>query len=103
MRYYGIRTHKPVGFPCNEPSRVQAVCKVKGCTFKVWASRLNPTNNLVIKSIYDDHTCGNALRNKLVTVKYLAERYVNKIRRNPKISLQDFVGTVQEDIGVEIN
>ena len=103
MRHYGIRTRRPVGFPTNESSRVGAMCKVKGCTFRVWCSRLPGTNNLTIKSIFDEHTCGNAVRNKLATVKYLAEKYVNKVRRNPKITLQDFIGTVQEDIGVEIN
>ncbi|GAA0147788.1 hypothetical protein LIER_07404 [Lithospermum erythrorhizon] len=51
----------------------------------------------------EEHTCESSMKIDMVKVKFLARKYVNKIRRNPKISLNFFIGDIYDDLKVEIN
>ncbi|GAA0146633.1 hypothetical protein LIER_42915 [Lithospermum erythrorhizon] len=51
----------------------------------------------------EEHTCGSSMMIDMVKVKFLARKYVNKIRRNPKISLKCFIGDIYDDLKVEIS
>ncbi|GAA0174638.1 hypothetical protein LIER_41760 [Lithospermum erythrorhizon] len=49
------------------------------------------------------HTCGTSMKIPTITVKWLAKKYVNKVRRQPKISLKAFIGDIYDDLKVEID
>ncbi|GAA0161424.1 hypothetical protein LIER_39226 [Lithospermum erythrorhizon] len=44
-----------------------------------------------------------SFRKKLVKVNYLARKYINKVRRNPSISVANFIEDVKDDITVDIS
>ncbi|GAA0151468.1 hypothetical protein LIER_10181 [Lithospermum erythrorhizon] len=102
IRSYSVKTKKGLRFVKNDRWRQQVKCRDEDCRFSVWCSRVGDTNNLAIKTIVDEHICGDAIRNRMVTVKYLARKYVNKIRREPTTTIRSFIGDVNDDIKVEI-
>ncbi|GAA0159109.1 hypothetical protein LIER_15970 [Lithospermum erythrorhizon] len=89
VREYALKTKKPMYFHKNDKWRLQVKCRVEDCNFTIWCSRVGKTNDLAIKTLVDHHICGDA-GNKMVTTKYLAHKYVNKIRRDPKLSVGSF-------------
>lgn len=76
---------------------------VKGCPFKMWASYIEPTKCWQIKTLLNDHNCVWNYNNKLVTVKWLANKYGDKIRKNPNWKLgemqEEFKKVLKVDVG----
>ncbi|GAA0149886.1 hypothetical protein LIER_08949 [Lithospermum erythrorhizon] len=78
IREYALVTRRDVKLPINEKKRVQAVCRVNGCPFKVYCSKNGSEQNMSIKSISGSHICGSVIKNKQISVKWLAHKYVNQ-------------------------
>ncbi|GAA0187230.1 hypothetical protein LIER_34518 [Lithospermum erythrorhizon] len=103
IKHYALKTKKPLKFVKNDKWRVRLRCQAEGCGFTVFCSRLGKSNDLSIKSMVEGHTCGSSMKINMVKVKFMAKKYVNKIRRKPKISLKYFIGDIYDDLKVEIS
>ncbi|GAA0170225.1 hypothetical protein LIER_24531 [Lithospermum erythrorhizon] len=51
IRKYALVTRRDVKLPINEKHRVQAVCRVNGCPFKIFCSKNGSQDNMSIKTI----------------------------------------------------
>lgn len=81
IREFSITSGRPLKYALDDKLRLQVVCAT-GCPFKMWISFMQEYEGWQIKTLNDDHNCIYNFDNKLVTVKYLADLYGNKIRRN---------------------
>ncbi|GAA0149987.1 hypothetical protein LIER_09023 [Lithospermum erythrorhizon] len=102
IRAYAVQTNKSLKVIQNDKWRLRVHCKVEGCNFSVFCSRIGKTSNLSIKTMVEKYMCGETIRNRSVTVNFLASKYIKKIRRSPKISLKSFIGDVFDELHVEI-
>lgn len=82
VRDYGIHERRAVQFNHNDIDRAQVVCEEK-CPFYIWCRRLQDSETVEIRTLVDEHLCTKPYINKLASVKYLAEVYGDRIRKNP--------------------
>ncbi|GAA0173813.1 hypothetical protein LIER_43955 [Lithospermum erythrorhizon] len=73
------------------------------CGFFVLCSQVGKSKDLSIKTMVGTHTCGTSMKIPTIYVKWLAKKYVNNVRRQPKISLKAFIGDIYDELKVEIS
>ncbi|XP_074342661.1 uncharacterized protein LOC141680294 [Apium graveolens] len=100
VRRYSIVTGKPLKYNVDDNQRIQVIC-AKGCPFKIWLSYLKEKECWQVKTVNDEHNCIYHYANKLVSVKFLAEVYGNRIRRNPSWKLNEMQQEIKKDLKVE--
>ncbi|GAA0150937.1 hypothetical protein LIER_37205 [Lithospermum erythrorhizon] len=62
IREYALRTKNPLKFVKNDRSRVRVKCLQEGCGFSIFCSKIGKTNDLAIKTLVEEHTCGPPLQ-----------------------------------------
>ncbi|XP_063940571.1 uncharacterized protein LOC135146729 [Daucus carota subsp. sativus] len=68
----------------------------------MWFSYLKENKCWQLKTVNDEHNCIYQYRNKLVTVKYLADLYGPRIRRNPSWKLKEMQEEFRTTLKVEV-
>ncbi|KAL3502854.1 hypothetical protein ACH5RR_037303 [Cinchona calisaya] len=86
----------------NESKMITAKC-AKGCSWRIHASKIRGETTFQIKTLSRTHTCGREYNNEHVTSRYLAKKYLDKLRDEPDIGNISFVKDVKRDLMVEIN
>lgn len=81
-REYGIKERRAIRFGANDPNRCQVKCE-PGCPFYIWVIRKADSDMVEIRTLLNDHLCTKPYKNKLTSVKYLAEQYGERIRKIP--------------------
>ncbi|GAA0145576.1 hypothetical protein LIER_42870 [Lithospermum erythrorhizon] len=51
----------------------------------------------------EEHSCEISMKIDMVKLKFLVRKYINKIRRQSKIYLKNFIGDIYNDLNIEIN
>ncbi|GAA0153983.1 hypothetical protein LIER_43254 [Lithospermum erythrorhizon] len=103
IRHYALKTRKSLKFVKNDKWKVRVKCVQEDCTFSVFCSSVGKSNDLAIKTMVEEHPCGNSMKIDMVKVKFLARKYINKIRRQPKKFLKNFIGDIYDDLIIEIS
>ena len=101
VRSFSIASGRPLKYSVDDQQRIQVVCS-KGCPFKMWFSYLKENKCSQLKTVNDEHNCIYQYRNKLVTVKYLADLYGPRIRRNPSWKLKEMQEEFRTTLKVEV-
>lgn len=101
VRAFSIETGRPLKYSVNDLCRIQVVC-AKGCPFKMWLSFIKEKECWQVRTVNNEHNCVYHYDNKLVTVKYLAELYGNRIRRNPSWKLKEMQEEFKKELKVEV-
>nr|XP_017247273.1 PREDICTED: uncharacterized protein LOC108218707 [Daucus carota subsp. sativus] len=101
VRSFSIASGRPLKYSVDDQQRIQVVCS-KGCPFKMWFSYLKENKCWQLKTVNDEHNCIYQYRNKLVTVKYLADQYGPRIRRNPSWKLKEIQEEFRTTLKVEV-
>jgi hypothetical protein len=94
MQGYEVKVTK------NDAKRMQAKCLK--CKWSLWASFMED-KTLQIRSLTDKHTCSRSYSNPQATSSFLAKKYIDLIRDEPKISLRTLHAHVKRDIGLDIS
>lgn len=106
VRNYCINLGKDCRFRPSEPKRVRAIYTTKGCKWFIFASieTTNKSKDLVVKSMNLNHNnCNNNWKNRLIIAKWVAERYVERFRVNPKMHVKLIRQNIDEEYKVEIS
>lgn len=88
VRNYSINEGKTCKFRPSEPKRVRAICSSKDYKWFIFISIEAATESkyLILKSLNLTHNnCNHVLKNKFITAKWVASRYIERIRVNPRI------------------
>ncbi|KAL5549616.1 hypothetical protein UlMin_004847 [Ulmus minor] len=99
VRVHAVTNRRAVKFSKNDPNRVRAVCKAEGCKWFVFASWLSDHMTFKVKSLQDEHTCAMVFKNKFVTSRMIAEKYVDQWRANPEWNF----GGMSQQLRVDTN
>ncbi|KAL3513621.1 hypothetical protein ACH5RR_026338 [Cinchona calisaya] len=99
MDSYSIKWGKNHAFKKNDKTRLRAVCKVEKCHWFIHASKMQDSDNFLIKTFGPKHKYGMALSNKHVTSTFLSKRYLEYLSLNTNVS----IGESQDKICIELN
>ncbi|KAK0585687.1 hypothetical protein LWI29_032426 [Acer saccharum] len=100
VKEYAIKNSRSILFSCNEPKRVQGVCKMRenGCPWSVWGSRYEKdTTSFLLKTLNDYHTCHRVQKNRLNNACWLSKRYTMAFKPSGNFNFGDFIGKVKKD------
>ncbi|XP_074357152.1 uncharacterized protein LOC141696904 [Apium graveolens] len=101
VREYGIKERRSVKFGANDPKRCQVKCE-DGCPFYIWVRKKMDSEVVEIRTLLNDHLCTKPYKNKLASVKYLAEQYGDRIRKNPTWKVKEMIETIRKEMEIEI-
>ncbi|KAL0282405.1 UNVERIFIED_CONTAM: hypothetical protein Sangu_2950800 [Sesamum angustifolium] len=89
----------------NDSHRVTAKCKIEGCPWRIYASRLATTQLICIKKMNPEHTCEGAT----VKAGYRATRgwigsiIKEKLKVSPNYKPKDIASDIKRDYGIQLN
>ncbi|KAK0587687.1 hypothetical protein LWI29_026890 [Acer saccharum] len=67
------------------------------------SSRLGDHKTFKIKSLNDEHTCAMSFKNRFVSSKHIAEKYVGQWRENPDWNFVEMSQQVRTDVNVDVS
>uniref|UniRef100_A0A6V7QX45 SWIM-type domain-containing protein n=1 Tax=Ananas comosus var. bracteatus TaxID=296719 RepID=A0A6V7QX45_ANACO len=97
IREYSIKNRYNIKLVKNEKDKVRAVCK-EGCPWLIYASWITGKKTVQVKRYDFEHKCFKNFKNKFVTSSWLAKKYIDRFRNNPKWPLTAFGECVTADI-----
>ncbi|VVA39758.1 PREDICTED: transposon [Prunus dulcis] len=80
---------------------VQHYTCMVGCPFVIFASRIDDSPTMVIKTLNLEHECSRDQRNYWLNSTFFAQRYANQLRADPDWSVPGFTAAIQRDFGLE--
>ncbi|KAM1470892.1 hypothetical protein ACFX11_041543 [Malus domestica] len=84
IKRYSIYGGYDIDMKKNDRGMVTAVCAV-GCPWRLHASVMQNDTTWQIKVLNDKHICSRVWKNKYVTYKFIAEKYLNRFKDHPGI------------------
>ncbi|XP_050106772.1 uncharacterized protein LOC126586117 isoform X1 [Malus sylvestris] len=85
----------------NDRGRVTAVCAV-GCPWRLHASVMQNDTTWQIKVLNDKHICSRVWKNKYVTYKFIAEKYLNRFKDHPGMTAKTLQDVIQRDMELDV-
>ncbi|XP_038681999.1 uncharacterized protein LOC119982604 [Tripterygium wilfordii] len=76
---------------------------VDGCNFLRFCSKLSGVTTWELKTVLTEHSCERTNGNKMLNSKWLANRLVDKMRRNPKMKLVEIMQKVRDKYTIDIS
>lgn len=73
-----------------------------GCPFRIWVRRQKQSEIVEIKTLVNDHLCNKPFKNKLASVKYLAQKYGDRIRKNPQWRVKEMIETIRNEMEIDV-
>ncbi|CAL2255787.1 unnamed protein product [Prunus armeniaca] len=103
VRNYSVFNRRKIKFSKNDKYKVRAVCdgiKNGKCPWFVYASAVNGSSMVQIKSYEEEHTCGTVERSVHDNSSWLAERYATQLSRIINWDVRAFKERVNENLCV---
>ncbi|BFG20838.1 hypothetical protein CerSpe_071120 [Prunus speciosa] len=98
--HYGCKLGRKIWFKKNDKNRVRAACE-EGCPFVIYASRIDESPTLVIKTMNLEHDCSVDQKLFWMNSTFMAQKYSNELRADPDWSVKGFTAAIQRDFGLE--
>ncbi|WCJ20294.1 hypothetical protein M5689_002536 [Euphorbia peplus] len=102
VRAWSIERGYSYKYKKNCRTLVHVSCKDKRCGFKIRCSAVRDTETLQIKTFKPQHTCPREYDNKLVTVQYLAQKYLEDIRDDTEWKVMSMQKKIKRELGYEL-
>ncbi|KAI5349114.1 hypothetical protein L3X38_002001 [Prunus dulcis] len=100
VQHYTCMVGKNIWFKKDDKQRVRVACEV-GCPFVIFASRIDESLTMVIKTLNLEHEFSRDQRNYWLNSTFFAQRYANELRADPDWSVPGFTAAIQRDFGLE--
>ncbi|RYQ93395.1 hypothetical protein Ahy_B09g099673 isoform B [Arachis hypogaea] len=81
VREYTIQEGRRIRFNKNDRKRLRAVCKVKECSWVIFASKDRDDTCWQLKTFRDDHSYAREDKNRAVNRNWVASKLVKKVRK----------------------
>jgi hypothetical protein len=84
IKHYSIFKSVPLKFKKNDRVRVRVKCK-DGCPFELYCGKMKNEDTWQVKTLRDEHNCGNRLKNRFASSNWLGKHLVDQVRSDPKM------------------
>ncbi|KAB2595874.1 hypothetical protein D8674_031324 [Pyrus ussuriensis x Pyrus communis] len=102
IQKYGVLGSYECKIGKNDRIRLSAKCK-QDCNWRLFASVMQGENTFQIKSYTPGHACSKGFSNKNITSTFLSERYMVRIKDDPKIKKTTLQSEIYRDLGYEVS
>ncbi|XP_059631698.1 uncharacterized protein LOC132274437 [Cornus florida] len=103
VRETALKKRFDVKFIKNDGDRVNVVCK-NDCGWKIYASKPEDDDCLIVKTYVSEHTnCLWFQTNSQASSSYLANKYLEQLRSNPKMPLQTLKSTIACELNIDVS
>ena len=99
---YTCQSRRAITLPVNDQQRVAARC-VEDCPWSLWASYDNRSKCVMIKKLNDVHTCEKRWKIKAFSYKFIAQKYIETVRADEKISLKNLGRLIHKGWNISLN
>ncbi|CAH9109002.1 unnamed protein product [Cuscuta europaea] len=96
---YAVHNKRDIRWVKNEPRRIQAQRENKKCPFKCTTSWAEQYKCIQMKTWVGTHRCNEKFKLKIVSQKWLEDKFENKIRDNPSIGVFCQEDSLPSDLG----
>lgn len=97
IRTYGAVNGYNVKCKANDERRVQGICK-SGCTWRIWASKMNNSETVQVKLYTPQHTCTRDQYNRHCNYIFIVHRYIEQFKAGPEWKTKSMQATIKEDL-----
>lgn len=97
VRQHSVLHGRDIRLKKNDKDKIQAICKHETCPWIVYASKMGKEATLQVKSLHAVHECTRKERVGCATSKWLADKYNDKLRTDPKWPIQSMMTVVQKE------
>ncbi|XP_024190465.1 uncharacterized protein LOC112194459 [Rosa chinensis] len=87
----------------NDKSRLRVICKEDDCPFKLFASKMQHENTLMIKRYTPTHTCTRKFNNSMVKLRYLTTKFKDQIALNGAWKPDSLAKTMSQNIRARVS
>lgn len=101
VRKYAVSDRRGIEFVTNDGKRCQVCCE-GDCPFYIWCSKDKEGEGCTIKTLVDSHLCTKPYSNKMASVKYLAEVFGDRIRKNPQWKVKEMAETIKNELEIQV-
>ncbi|PQQ15644.1 uncharacterized protein Pyn_00895 [Prunus yedoensis var. nudiflora] len=81
VRVYSFNIAMELAFKKNDMDAIRVVCE-KPCPFVIYASLVNESKYLQVKTLNGEHTCGRMQKKKHANANYLAKHFTTKLTKS---------------------
>jgi hypothetical protein len=103
LRKYGLLTKRSIVFMKSEADRVRAKCGWPNCPWLIYAAKTSRTSRMQVITFNDVHHYAQNRENKLVTTRYIGQRYEHFILANPMWKIESTKAIVLQDLFADVS
>ncbi|KAK9003674.1 hypothetical protein V6N11_084308 [Hibiscus sabdariffa] len=87
----------------NEPKRISVKCIASTkCPWRIYASTNRQTRCIQVKTFINEHNCPVSFKNKMVSMKVIAEHFEDTIKDHPKMKIREIQRRIQSELHVNV-
>ncbi|XP_022872985.1 uncharacterized protein LOC111391931 [Olea europaea var. sylvestris] len=101
LQTYGAINGYNVKCKVKDEKRVQGIYKL-GCEWRVWASKMNNSDTVQVKSYTPSHTYSRDQYNRHCNYIFIVHRYIEQFKVDPEWKTKSMQATVKEDLKLNI-
>ncbi|KAF5191624.1 hypothetical protein FRX31_018795 [Thalictrum thalictroides] len=101
IRDFAVVTGRQLKFAKNNKQRVLVRCK-RGCPFRLMGGPVRGEASYQIRSLVNEHKCNKNYQVPMANANWLVKKFHDRILRNPKWKLKDFIKDIREEYGMDI-
>ncbi|KAL0351447.1 UNVERIFIED_CONTAM: hypothetical protein Scaly_1533400 [Sesamum calycinum] len=97
VRQHSIINARDVVFTKNDKNKVQVKCKHDTCKWYIFASKIHGEDTMQVKTLHNEHQCTRVERVSAANSKWLANKYKDKLRTDPKWPVDSMMSVMQKE------
>lgn len=101
IKEYSILNDRELSFKKNHAKWCRVGC-APNCPWHIHAVKDNKSDNVIVRQFLDEHTCTGPRYNCHINAKWLAKRYGDDFRTNPKWDVGAFQEQILKQFNVEV-
>ncbi|KAK8572475.1 hypothetical protein V6N12_028528 [Hibiscus sabdariffa] len=87
----------------NEPKKISVKCIASAmCPWRIYASTNRQMRCIQVKTFINEHNCPVSFKNKMVSMKVIAEHFEDTVKDHPKMKIKEIQRMIQSELYVNV-
>ncbi|CAN1221848.1 hypothetical protein LINGRAPRIM_LOCUS415 [Linum grandiflorum] len=100
---YSIAVGYEINWKRSNKVNKEAVCKVPGCKWRVFASWFGRNEAFTVKGVGQPHNCPRAMINRSATASWIAKNFIGKFRIYPNMEPEQILQEVKAAYDIDVS